>query len=143
MARVHALTLSSKRPCKNRVIAIKCSPRLQETEGVSLIFVLLVKNRLHSLTIFPSTFPSWKGNKLWLSKCAGKSQCSRNCTTLGRKQSPGPLSLPQGPMLQRTFYVCKMLGKVGNKCVQDLQTFYLVPLSTKAWAYYCSLLNKS
>lgn len=63
MAHVHALTLRSKRPCKNWVIAIKHSPRLQDTQGASLIFVLLVKSRLHSLTICPSTFSSWEGNK--------------------------------------------------------------------------------
>lgn len=92
VARVHALTLRSKRPSKKRIIAIKCSPRLQDTEGVSLIFVLLVKNRLCSLTIFLSTFPSWKGNKL---SCAYPS-------VLGNPSAAGAAPLwagsnPQGP----------------------------------------------
>lgn len=145
MAHVHALTLRSKRPCKNWVIAIKHSPRLQDTQGASLIFVLLVKSRLHSLTICPSTFPSsGKGiNSVVVIQVCWEIPVQQELHHCGQEEIPRAPLPPPGETLQRAFCVCKMLGKVGNKCVQDLQTFYLIPLGIKAWAYYCSLPNKS
>lgn len=127
MAYAHRLALRWKRTCKYKVIAINCSPRSQDTQGVSFNLSAFGKKQTHWHSSHPRSLSGESINSAVViqvhCKIAAAVQCSRSYTTLGTKQSPWYLSLSWEQHCEENFMFVKCLERYGTNVLKICKTF--------------------